>query len=97
MNTDATKSEQVQAPADLLPLETNEDFIWDTDGNAIAQVTRGLFGERVQRAAYLAHAANCYPVLLASLAELVNSPNAKSNACWDRARAALAQAQGGSK
>ena len=31
--------------------------------------------------------------LLGSLKELVNSPNAKSNAAWDRARAALAKAK----
>lgn len=34
------------------------------------------------------------PDLLASLTELVNSPNWKSNAMWDRARAAIDKATG---
>lgn len=35
--------------------------------------------------------ANAAPELYESLFELVNSPNAKQNAMWDRARAALAK------
>ena len=34
------------------------------------------------------------PDLYAALADLVNAPNAKQNAMWDRARAALAKAEG---
>ena len=34
------------------------------------------------------------PELYGALDDLVNSPNAKQNALWDKARAALAKAQG---
>lgn len=44
-------------------------------------------------ARFIAKAVNSHEELLEALAELVNSPNAKQNAMWDRARAAIAKAE----
>lgn len=53
-----------------------------------------LHGRTDAEALANAHLFKAAPDLLKSLRELVNSPNAKKNNMWDRARAAIARADG---
>lgn len=65
---DTKTSNPVQAPASPLPFSTNDDVIWDANDE---DIFRAKFSERIQDAAYMAHAANCYPELVAALTDLL--------------------------
>lgn len=87
-------TEKVQAPISPLPFVARGIGIMDAEENLICSVDGAEVGvlDDSANAAYLAHAANCYPVLVEALTALVNSPNFKHNAMWERALDALTEA-----
>lgn len=71
--------------------------IRDSDGKdscPVAEITTYTHPDR-KDAAFIITACNAHEALVSALEELINSPNAKQNAMWDRARAALALAKKG--
>jgi len=60
------------------------------NGTSVAESFGRLDPENIANARLIAAA----PDLLTSLRELVDSPNAKQNAAWDRARLAIAKTEG---